>query len=388
MNKLFPFEPYGTMPMQRGFIDDPVERKVKSGWHKLHSIPDYYPKQAQIYKSMSNYYNDLFEKRKPALVIHGDNSANFDIDQQLRYNAMQETVKATQYLNKNVGERDFTSEDVQQRIASLPNNDEIAKAIQVFENKLQSVMLSPEKKKEMRDAFYKDIFSASTEAIFKIAKDEKNKDIAEILNIVKNVNIQGDNADLGRPPPQLQPPQQNEDLGGAMAGEAFGPPPFKPPQDDFDEKELPEVPKFEVGNKFIVQPYISPKFTPYTSSFKETNHLSIEKTLRNLFIDTKHKKLKKPLTKEQLSNAIHLAIGYGKVGRPEDDVKSASIIISRKQKYKAYLNFVTRIVEYVTNEAKAIGQQLPPVPRGIKGDKFYVDGEEDEALTAELANEN
>lgn len=414
MNKLYAFEPFGTMPMTRGFIDDPSPTRIRSGWNRLHSIPEMYPKQEQVRRTITDFYNDVRANFKPKVVLHGDNSANFDIDQQLRFNAMQETVNATQYINKSMATRDFTNEDVQRRISQLPNNEEVAKAIQVFENKLQTVMLSPEKKKELRDAFYKDIFTASTEAIFKIAKDEKNKDVNEILNIVRNLNIDDDNADLDKRPPQF------DDLGGAMAGDAFDVPPMAPPmppplpEEEGDEKfpepevrpeDLPDIPDFEVGDKFIIKPNLD-KFNPYTTKFKPPQQETQEKALKDKFmkkswsyirtvqrrnkkgkIITEKEKVGVPaLTKEELLYAIYFAIGYGyKAGRPSDSVKIASKIIKTKASYKGYLNFVKRVIEFEYAEARKLGKQLPKTPVGFVGDKVYIDGVEDPELTRQLA---
>jgi hypothetical protein len=79
----------------------------------------------------------------------------------------------------------------------MPNRDEINQAIQVFEKRLNALNLTEDKKRELRNEFYKNILKADIETVFKIAKDEQGRDIKEILDLVRNVNQGDDDEDLG-----------------------------------------------------------------------------------------------------------------------------------------------------------------------------------------------
>jgi hypothetical protein len=99
MNKLYPFEPLGTMPLYRSFKDEIPERRVRSGWSRLHNFPEYYPSQTRIYKDIDGYYDDIYEKRKPAVINkngYADSIMQADL---MRWKGKQETLGATQLIN-------------------------------------------------------------------------------------------------------------------------------------------------------------------------------------------------------------------------------------------------------------------------------------------------
>jgi hypothetical protein len=216
MNRIFRnelvFKRMPTMEMRRTVLDDSSTARIPSGYRRLHSIPEYYPKQQQIQKMFNDYYN-VPSLGKPAYRRNTqDNVDDMNRLQQMKFRAENEAQGAVQYINTKRRDDDFTSEDFQRRLREMPNNEEIARAIQVFENKLSLLNLSNERKKQVRDEFYNSIFQADKEIIFNIAKDETGQDIKEILKLVRQANIGGENAEMGaKPVPVKQGDIKEED---------------------------------------------------------------------------------------------------------------------------------------------------------------------------------
>lgn len=327
MNRVFRneliFKRMPTMEMRRTVLDDQSTARIPSGYRRLHSIPEFYPQQQQIQKMFNDYYN-VPSLGNPAYRRNTqDNEDDWNRLQQMKMRAENEAKGAVQYMNTKRRDGDFTSEDVQRRLQEMPNNEEIARAIQVFENKLSLLNLSNERKKQVRDEFYNNIFQADKEIIFNIAKDETGKDIKEILKLVRQANIGGDNAELG---------VQTEPVEGADVGMQTG-----EEMDEFDEK-VPEeeAPVQLYGRSRFFEGNL--RFNMDIQSQEELDKHEMQ-LIKNT-VENKHKANSRPLTMDELRDVIELAISGKKLKGKNDEIsKRARALVDTNDK-KKYLRFI------------------------------------------------
>lgn len=193
-----PFQRFGTIHLNTwGSVSREHEKQLPLGWTPQYGRPPVFHSRETISRCIKDYY-DHPEMNRPRVTRYGDHQANImNADMQV-WRSHQEYINNTPMVQVKAMPMDFNNPMVQDKIESMYDKTAVMEAIRVFETKLAELQLSPQRREELRNDFYRKIVQADQSVLYNIAKDEQGKDIKSILELLTKYT-NNDNEGGGRP---------------------------------------------------------------------------------------------------------------------------------------------------------------------------------------------
>ena len=318
MNTYNSLLPHDFVPLNK-FISQAYNTDEQPvGWPKLYMQFS----QPASRKLVQNTVRHLFSQDEPDIDPVMQRKADYynemvQADMAI-YNAHQEYLNNTPVVRVPVSAQDFNDPAVQEKIASLPNREEVVQAIENFENSLAQSPISIEKKSEIRDQFYKRILTMDAAVVQHIAKDEVGQDVKNILQLLSAQDLGGDRANVIQDPIGGGDPEQKQ---------------------DYEEDQFAPI----NANARLIRFFdYRQDIASQISKYNMQKHVTAENKIYKSFVVDGIKSFgNMPISPEEAESAILIAIDRPDMAAaPTAAARYASELLNKRKQFKDYLSYV------------------------------------------------